>query len=178
MVDDCYLGVLQSLIEPVLHVPVFHFVFAVLFQLGTPDFVVLLPVYAISPTATWLDAPLVLAIGGPCARSIAKYASTSGDLTSYTPSANLPAKPRYRVAAVNFRILGRISHVATIARGSGIRELPRLRRVYGAGNWRKPKGIAQIQLDNGDIRLAELHWYEAHGKGRRAINRNSYLDRS
>ena len=57
---------------------------------------------------------------------------------------------------MNFRILGRISHAETIAQGTGIRELPRLRRVYGPGNWRKRKGTARIQLDNGDIRLAEL----------------------
>ena len=77
---------------------------------------------------------------------------------------------------MNFRILGRISHVETIAQGSGIRELPRLRRVYGPGNWRKRKGTARIQLENGDIRLAELHWYEAHGIGRRETKRKRYLD--
>ena len=78
---------------------------------------------------------------------------------------------------MNFRILGQISHAETIAQGTGIRELPRLRRVYGPGNWRKRKGTARIQLDNGDIRLAELHWYEAHGIGRREIKRKRYLDR-
>ena len=57
---------------------------------------------------------------------------------------------------MNFRVLGRISHAETIARGAGIRELSRLRRTYGPGNWRKRKGTARIQLDNGDIRLAEL----------------------
>ena len=77
---------------------------------------------------------------------------------------------------VNFRILERISHAETIAQGTGIRELPRLRRAYGPGNWRKRKGTARIQLDNGDIRLAELHWYEAHGIGRREVKRKRYLD--
>ena len=77
---------------------------------------------------------------------------------------------------MKFRILGWISHAETIAQGTGIRELPRLRRVYGLGNWRKRKGTARIQLDNGDIRLAELHWYEAHGIGRREIKRKRYLD--
>ena len=78
---------------------------------------------------------------------------------------------------MTFRILGRISHAETIAQGAGIRELPRLRRIYGPGNWRKRKGTARIQLDNGDIRLAELHWYEAHGIGRKEIKRKRYLDR-
>ena len=77
---------------------------------------------------------------------------------------------------MNFQIIGGISHVETIARGVGIRELPRLRRTYGAGNWRKRKGVARIRLENGDIRTAELHWYEAHGIGRREFKRKRYLN--
>lgn len=77
---------------------------------------------------------------------------------------------------LNFRILGRISQTETIARGTGIRELPRLRRTYGHGNWLKRKGTARVQLANGGIRLAELHWYEAHGIGRREVKRKRYLD--
>lgn len=77
---------------------------------------------------------------------------------------------------VNFRILGEIADVETIARGSGIRELSRLRREYGRGNWRKRKGTARIRLANGNVRLAELHWYEAHGVGRKEIKRKRYLD--
>ena len=79
--------------------------------------------------------------------------------------------------AVNFDINGGISHEETIARVTGIRELSRLRRAYGLGNWRKRKGIARIRLENGAVRLAELHWYEAHGIGRREIKRKRYLDR-
>ena len=79
--------------------------------------------------------------------------------------------------AVNFDIIGGISHTETIARGTGIRELSRLRRTYGPGNWRKRKGIARIRLENDAIRLAELHWYEAHGIGRREFKRKRYLDR-
>ena len=77
---------------------------------------------------------------------------------------------------MTFRILGRIPHAETIAQRTGIRELSRLRRIYGPGNWRKRKGTARIQLDNGDIRLAELHWYEAHGIGHREVKRKRYLD--
>ena len=79
--------------------------------------------------------------------------------------------------AVNFDIIGGISYAETIARGTAIRELPRLRRRYGPGNWRKRKGIARIRLENGAVRLAELHWYEAHGIGRREFKRKRYLDR-
>lgn len=57
-----------------------------------------------------------------------------------------------------------------------IREIERLRKVYGAGRWRKLKGIAHIRLANGAIRTAELHWYEAHGIGKREIKRKRYLE--
>ena len=77
---------------------------------------------------------------------------------------------------MNFEILGQITDIETIARGPGIRELPRLRRVYGRGNWRKLKGVARIRLVTGRVRLAELHWYEAHGIGRKEIKRKRYLD--
>lgn len=77
---------------------------------------------------------------------------------------------------MNFEVVGEISDVETIAAGSGIRDLARLRRVYGSGRWRKLKGVAQVQLGNGKIRLAELHWYEAHGIGKREVKRKRYLD--
>ena len=66
-----------------------------------------------------------------------------------------------------FKILGTISDIETIALGSGIREIARLRKFYGPGRWRKKKGIARIEMQNGDMYLAELHWYEAAGIGRK-----------
>ena len=63
-----------------------------------------------------------------------------------------------------------------IAVGRGIRERARLKKIYGPGRWRKLKGIAHVRLQNGRIRLAELHWYEAHGIGKRDIKRKRYLD--
>jgi hypothetical protein len=77
---------------------------------------------------------------------------------------------------MNFEILGGIVEVETIARGRGIRDLARLRRMYGRGSWRKLKGLARIRLANGRIRLVELHWYEAHGIGKREMKRKRYLD--
>lgn len=77
---------------------------------------------------------------------------------------------------MNFEIIGEITDVETIAVGSKIREVTRLRRVYGRGRWRKLKGVARIRLSNGRIRLAELHWYEAHGIGKREMKRKRYLD--
>ena len=79
-------------------------------------------------------------------------------------------------ATMNFRIVGEISDAETIARSSGIRELPRPRRMYGHGSWRKRKGVARIRLRNGSVRLAEPHWCETHGIGRKEFKRKRYLD--
>jgi hypothetical protein len=68
---------------------------------------------------------------------------------------------------MRFEILGEISEVETFAATSGIREIARLRRVYGRGRWRKRKGIARVRLTDGSIHLAEVHWYEAAGIGRK-----------
>ena len=77
---------------------------------------------------------------------------------------------------MNFEIISEISQVEIIAVGSSIRNLPRLNKTYVSGRWRKLKGIATICLANGSIRLAELHWYEAHGIGKLEIKRKCYLD--
>ena len=68
---------------------------------------------------------------------------------------------------MSFEILGEISQVETFATGPRIREIARLRRAYGRGRWRKRKGMARVRLSDGSIRLAEVHWYEAAGIGRK-----------
>ncbi|HEV8641608.1 MAG TPA: hypothetical protein VGV13_10975 [Methylomirabilota bacterium] len=75
-----------------------------------------------------------------------------------------------------FEIVGEITEIETIAAGRRIRDLPRLRRLYGPGRWRKLKGVALVRLRSGTIRKAELHWYEAHGIGKKEIKRKRYLD--
>jgi len=77
---------------------------------------------------------------------------------------------------MNFEIISKVTRVETIAVGSRIRDLARLRKMYGKGRWRKVKGVATVRLRSGRIRLAELHWYEAHGIGRKEIKRKGYLD--
>jgi hypothetical protein len=67
---------------------------------------------------------------------------------------------------MSFEILGEITNVETIAVGPGIRMLPVLRKRYGKGRWRKLKGVATVRMLDGSIRLAEVHWFEAHGIGR------------
>jgi hypothetical protein len=76
----------------------------------------------------------------------------------------------------SFEILSEITDIEPIAAGSSIRERTRLRKQYGAGRWRKLKGVAMIRLGNGRVRKAELHWYEAHGIGKKEIKRKRYLD--
>ncbi len=68
---------------------------------------------------------------------------------------------------MDFEIVSEITDIETIAAGVGVRDRKRLRRMYGAGRWRKLKGIASVRLLSGKIRLAEVHWYEAHGIGKR-----------
>ena len=77
---------------------------------------------------------------------------------------------------MDFEILGDIAVIETIASGRGIRDLRRLQRNYGKGRWRKIKGSARIRLRNGVVRLAEIHWYEAHGIGKKEFKRKRYLD--
>lgn len=69
--------------------------------------------------------------------------------------------------AVDFDIVEAILDQETIAIGASIREVARLRKAYGKGAWRKRKGLARIRFADGTIRAAEIHWYEAHGLGRK-----------
>lgn len=76
----------------------------------------------------------------------------------------------------SFEVISDITDMETIAVGTAIRNLTRLRKQYGSGRRCKVKGIAMIRLRTGRIRRAELHWYEAHGIGRRELKRKRYLD--
>ena len=68
---------------------------------------------------------------------------------------------------IEFEIVGEVSEIQIIATGPSVRDRTRLRKQYGRGRWRKLKGIANVRLVSGRIRLAEIHWYEAHGIGKR-----------
>ncbi|HKZ79023.1 MAG TPA: hypothetical protein VJ124_12025 [Pyrinomonadaceae bacterium] len=71
------------------------------------------------------------------------------------------------MARIDFEIVSEITNVETVATGTGVRDRARLRKQYGRGRWRKVKGIAMVRLPSGRIRLAEIHWYEAHGIGKK-----------
>ena len=68
---------------------------------------------------------------------------------------------------MDFEIIGKIANIETIATGRSIRDLARLSKRFGRGRWRKMKGLATVRLEDGTIHTAEVHWYEAHGIGRR-----------
>jgi hypothetical protein len=68
---------------------------------------------------------------------------------------------------MHFTVVGELTEVETFATGSGIRQLARVRKLYGKGRWRKRKGIADIRLQDGTSTRAEIQWYEATGIGRR-----------
>ncbi|MHB0972461.1 MAG: hypothetical protein ACYC7A_22245 [Thermoanaerobaculia bacterium] len=77
---------------------------------------------------------------------------------------------------MEFEIISEIVGVEIIAVGGSIRDLARLNKVHGDGRWRKLKGRASVRLPSGRVRLAELHWYEAHGIGKRDFKIKRYLD--
>ena len=68
-----------------------------------------------------------------------------------------------------FKLRSGIIDVEVIAAGSGVRARARLNKAWGAGRWRKLKGRALVELPNGSVAMAELHWYEAHGIGKKEM---------
>jgi hypothetical protein len=79
---------------------------------------------------------------------------------------------------VKFDVVGEIEQTETIASGSRVKVRERLQKIYGRGRWRKRKGVATVRLQNGKLRRVELHWYEAHGIGKKDFKIKNYLDES
>ena len=77
---------------------------------------------------------------------------------------------------MGFTVVGEVTSIETFAAGRAIRELERSRQRYGKGRWRKRKGHARVRLSDGTIRLAQLHWYEATGLGKKEFKIKRYLD--
>jgi len=76
---------------------------------------------------------------------------------------------------MNFEIITEITNIEMIAVGNSIREIERLRKIYGLGRWRKLKGIASVRFSDGFICKAEVHWYEAHGIGKKEMKLKKIL---
>ena len=77
---------------------------------------------------------------------------------------------------MHFEIVGEITDIEPIAVGTRIRILPLLRKRYGSGRWRKLKGVATVRLLDGTIRQAEVHWFEAHGIGKKKMRIKRFFD--
>lgn len=77
---------------------------------------------------------------------------------------------------MTFELVGSLANVEVIAAGPSIRVRSYLRKSYGYARWRKMKGTGMVRLPNGALRSVELHWYEAHGIGKRDLKIKRYLD--
>jgi len=77
---------------------------------------------------------------------------------------------------MSFELLSEIEDVEVIAAGGRIRDIMRVRKQFGQGRWRKLKGVATVRLATGRICRAEVHWYEAHGVGRKKMKLKRLLD--
>ena len=77
---------------------------------------------------------------------------------------------------MHFEIIDEIEEIETIAVAGRIRDIMRLQKQHGSGRWRKMKGVAKVRLQSGNIRKAEVHWYEAHGIGRKKLKIKQLLD--
>lgn len=75
-----------------------------------------------------------------------------------------------------FTVLSDITEIEVIAAGRSVHQRAQLRRRHGAGRWRKLKGVAMVKLADGSIRRAELHWFEAHGLGKKNLKIKRFLD--
>jgi hypothetical protein len=77
---------------------------------------------------------------------------------------------------MHFEIIGEIENIETVAVGGRIRDIMRLHKQFGPGRWRKLKGVARVRLLSGRIFKAEIHWYEAHGIGKKKMKIKRLLD--
>jgi hypothetical protein len=77
---------------------------------------------------------------------------------------------------LGFEVISEISDIEIIAVGKGVRIASQLRKRYGASRWRKLKGFAKVRLADGTVRIAELHWFQAHGIGKTKMRIKRFLD--
>ena len=82
----------------------------------------------------------------------------------------------HHLLVIIFKVIGKIENIETIAIGGKIHDLARLRKMYGKGRWRKLKGVGRVLLTDGSECDAELHWYEAHGMGKKEMKVKYLLD--
>jgi hypothetical protein len=73
-------------------------------------------------------------------------------------------------------ILSKIRNKEVMAKGTSVKIRKRLEKFYGPGNWKKMKGIANVRLSDGSVKLTEIHWFEAHGIGKKNIKVKYYME--
>jgi hypothetical protein len=83
---------------------------------------------------------------------------------------------RGSLAGMDFELVGELSDIEIIAVNLSIRDNADLKARYGGRRWRKLKGVGTVRLASGSIRRAEVHWYEAHGVGKRKMKIKRLLD--
>ncbi|QTA87098.1 hypothetical protein [Desulfonema magnum] len=76
----------------------------------------------------------------------------------------------------DFKLLSEPSATQIIAANLSVRIHAKLKSQYGGRRWRELKGISYVRFPNGEIRKAEVHWYEAHGVGRRKMKVKRILE--
>ena len=76
----------------------------------------------------------------------------------------------------SIEIIGKITNIEIIAKGTSIHDIKRLRKQRGKGRWRKLKGIATVKFPDDEIELCEVHWYEVHGIGKKDMKVKYYLE--
>lgn len=76
---------------------------------------------------------------------------------------------------MHFKIKGTIREIETIAAGHGIKNLNRLNKVYGKTNWKKLRGICRVELEDGAVLDAEVHWYGGHGIGKKEMKIKKFM---
>jgi hypothetical protein len=104
------------------------------------------------------------------------WAQAVGQLSNWHQKELAPDLPSAGTRDMWFELIGPITDMESIATGSAIREIQRLRKHYGRENWKKRKGIGTVRLHDGTICRAELHWYEAHGVGRKEMKIKHLLE--
>ncbi len=77
---------------------------------------------------------------------------------------------------MHFEVVGDVKGTEQIAAGPSVHAQARLRKTYGGARWRKLKGTARVRLQDQTVRSAEIHWYEAHGVGRKETKIKRFLD--
>ena len=77
---------------------------------------------------------------------------------------------------MDFELVGDLTNVQTIAVNLWMPSTTGSRADMVVSGGADFKGVGYVRLVNGHVRLAEVHWYEAHGVGRRKMKIKQFFD--